>query len=173
PMNSSGLKVGVGIAVAVLAVIALVQWSRGPGEAPVSDVATARQPMKQSDKVRQRLDQLQAARSLGSASNAAGAKGEMAARTSKRSVGQVPAAGRTPHAAVAAGGMPQEPAEADGDDFDADPDDLPALKKVVTQDPDPERRLAAVTMLGTSDDPEVIPTLAQALSDQDEEVRMA
>ncbi len=56
---------------------------------------------------------------------------------------------------------------------DEDPDDIPSLTRTYQHDPDPERRLAAVTMLGASDDPQVIPVLAQALSDQDEEVRLA
>jgi hypothetical protein len=57
--------------------------------------------------------------------------------------------------------------------FDEDPDDIPALTRISLQDPDPDRRLAAVTLLGASDDPQVIPVLAQALSDKDEEVRLA
>jgi HEAT repeats len=51
-------------------------------------------------------------------------------------------------------------------------DDINTLKNVALHDPDPERRLSAVTMLGSSDDPKVIPILTQALSDKDEDVRM-
>src|SRR5262249_34335350 len=51
--------------------------------------------------------------------------------------------------------------------------DIAALQSIATRDTDPERRLAAVTMLGASEDPTVVPTLAQALSDEDDEVRMA
>lgn len=54
-----------------------------------------------------------------------------------------------------------------------DADDVPALKKIVLENPDPDERLAAVVMLGTTDDPEAVAVLAQALSDQNEDVRMA
>ena len=57
-------------------------------------------------------------------------------------------------------------------DIERNPDDIPALKRVVLEDSDPERRLAAVTLLGISDNPEAIGVLAQALSDEDENVRM-
>jgi HEAT repeat protein len=53
------------------------------------------------------------------------------------------------------------------------PEDIPSLKTMALHDKDPQRRLAAVTLLGASEDPEVIPVLAQALADQDEDVRMA
>ena len=39
------------------------------------------------------------------------------------------------------------------------------------EDNDAERRLAAVTLLGASDDPQAIPILAQALQDQEEDSR--
>jgi HEAT repeat protein len=55
----------------------------------------------------------------------------------------------------------------------AQPEDIPTLKHMALHDADPQRRLAAVTLLGASDDPDIIPVLAQALSDQDEDVRMA
>ncbi|MBI3786233.1 MAG: HEAT repeat domain-containing protein [Deltaproteobacteria bacterium] len=58
-------------------------------------------------------------------------------------------------------------------DDDQDPDDIPGLRKMALEDSDPERRLAAVTLLGASDDPQAIPILAQALQDGDEEVRLA
>jgi HEAT repeat protein len=57
--------------------------------------------------------------------------------------------------------------------LDVDPQDIPALKKTALEDPDPDRRLAAVTMLGASEDPEAVPVLAHALADSNEEVRMA
>ncbi|MBP1686745.1 MAG: hypothetical protein H6Q33_2888 [Deltaproteobacteria bacterium] len=52
-------------------------------------------------------------------------------------------------------------------------DDIPTLKKMALEDPDPDRRLAAITMLGATEDPEAPAILAQALSDQNEEVRLA
>jgi hypothetical protein len=74
--------------------------------------------------------------------------------------------------APAAPSAPGPPAPDDGE-LDVDPDDIPGLKRIAVEDTDPERRLAAVTILGSSEDPAVLPTLAQALSDEDEEVRMA
>ncbi len=56
---------------------------------------------------------------------------------------------------------------------DVDPDDVPTLTGFALWDPDPQRRDIAVTLLGASADPQVIPVLAQALKDQDEDVRMA
>ncbi len=57
--------------------------------------------------------------------------------------------------------------------FDDDPDDIPSLRQMALHETDPERRLAAVTLLGASDDPQAIPILAEALRDEDEEVRLA
>ncbi|GIW45762.1 MAG: hypothetical protein KatS3mg077_3044 [Candidatus Binatia bacterium] len=74
--------------------------------------------------------------------------------------------------ASAAGSESAASADAGGYD-EPDPDDIPALKKMALEDPDPDRRLAAVTLLGASDDPQAIPILAEALKDQDEEVRLA
>jgi hypothetical protein len=55
---------------------------------------------------------------------------------------------------------------------EADPEDLPTLKQMALNDPDPERRLTAVTLLGVSENKDAIPILAAALSDQEEDVRM-
>jgi HEAT repeat protein len=52
-------------------------------------------------------------------------------------------------------------------------EDIGALTKVAFGDPDPERRLAAVTLLSATEDPQVITVLARSLADQNEEVRMA
>lgn len=54
-----------------------------------------------------------------------------------------------------------------------DPEDLPVLKEMSLHDADAQRRLAAVTLLGASDDPGVVPILAQALLDENEDVRLA
>jgi len=59
-----------------------------------------------------------------------------------------------------------------GNTEDADPEDLPTLKQMALTDPDPERRVTAVTLLGVSENTDAIPILAQALSDQEEDVRM-
>lgn len=58
------------------------------------------------------------------------------------------------------------------DPLDENPEDIPTLRRVALEDPDPERRLAAVTLLGISDNPAAIPVLAEVLSDEDENVRM-
>lgn len=68
--------------------------------------------------------------------------------------------------------MGQRPAPAGGAAVEDDPDDLPSLRRTALEDPDPERRLAAVTLLGISENPEAIPVLAEVLSDEDENVRM-
>jgi hypothetical protein len=52
-------------------------------------------------------------------------------------------------------------------------EDVPMLTRVVIGDPDPERRLTAVELLGATEDPQVVTVLARALADEDEEVRMA
>lgn len=63
----------------------------------------------------------------------------------------------------------------DDDPIDLDEDeleDIPTLRAMALSDPDPERRLTAVTLLGVSENKDAIPVLAQALSDQEEDVRM-
>jgi hypothetical protein len=55
---------------------------------------------------------------------------------------------------------------------DTDPEDLPTLKQIALSDPDPERRVTAVTLLGVSENPDAIPILAQALADESEDVRI-
>jgi len=56
---------------------------------------------------------------------------------------------------------------------DVTPQDIPSLKHMAVNDTDIDRRLEAVTLLGASEEPEVIPVLGQALSDEDAEVRLA
>jgi HEAT repeat protein/PBS lyase HEAT-like repeat-containing protein len=167
--SSPGLKIGIGVAVAVLAVMVFVRMGRqAPDAASPPDATAPHQPMKPSDRVQQRLKQLQVSRSAGLP---AGERGELADRLRVASR-RTPRASDAARGAAAAPDLGQEAAD-EPTPFDTDPDDIPALTKILTEDPDPERRLAAVTLLGSSDDPEVIPTLAKALSDQDEEVRMA
>jgi HEAT repeat protein len=61
----------------------------------------------------------------------------------------------------------------EGIDLEEVSEDIGALTKVAFGDPDPERRLAAVTLLSATEDPQVITVLARSLADQNEEVRMA
>jgi len=51
-------------------------------------------------------------------------------------------------------------------------DSLSTLKQMALSDSDPDHRLAAITMLAATDDPNAPSILAQALSDRNEEVRM-
>jgi hypothetical protein len=83
----------------------------------------------------------------------------------QRPLGQAPKVAGQARGEMAAG---SEPAEIDDDSLE----DIPTLKQMALYDPDPERRLTAVTLLGVSENKEAITILAQALSDQDEDVRM-
>ncbi len=166
-MSSS---LGVKIAAAACVALAIVLYARSghqpernPEPAATSDSSAARQ------QVEQRLKQLDAAHDRTGRQLQSAAGGVIDAP-----------AGVTPHPNRAASqrlGAPAAPNAPDGEtgagDLDVDPDDIPALKTIALRDTDPERRLAAVTMLGASEDPTVVPTLAQALSDEDDEVRMA
>lgn len=83
--------------------------------------------------------------------------------------------GTSPRARPGVGLAPtvDEPPPIGEDDLDdADPDDIPTLRRMALEDPDRERRLAAVALLGVSDDPEAISILARALRDEDAEVRL-
>ncbi len=112
---------------------------------------------------------LQSGRQAGAAGQAEGGQFKVPARgTGTTTSAKVkPKAGAS--AAGEAGGGAMEQLEHD----EPDPDDIPALKRMALEDPDPDRRLAAVTLLGASDDPQAIPILAEVLKDQDEEVRLA
>src|SRR5437870_1013062 len=146
--RSSGPMIGVGLAVVVLAAFVFLRTGRRTEEsADAPDTPPAR-PMKQSERVQQRLEQLRLKHGAGTdAPRDMGARPParlLPTRNTQRAGGAPAAAERVP-----------QPAETDDDSgaLDADPDDLPTLKTVAAQDPDPERRLAAVTMLGASDDP--------------------
>jgi hypothetical protein len=146
-----------------VAVIAAVVYVSRPapqtGETPGSH-----KPLRPSDRVRARLEQLRAEHPDWTARSALHARSGDQARSS---VG----AGTSPE--MVGGGPPPPVVEDNSQLFDEDPDDIPTMKKIALGDKDPDRRLAAVTMLGASEDPDAIPALTQALSDSDEEVRMA
>ncbi len=129
----------------------------------------------------QRLRELRAAHQSASGS---ALEGDKQARASEEAQGgrfQVPERGVgattstkvKPKAGASAAGAEDGDATADSGYDEPDPDDIPALKRMALEDPDPDRRLAAVTLLGASDDPQAIPILAEVLKDQDEEVRLA
>jgi hypothetical protein len=142
-------------------------------EGPAAGAAAGSKPVTGSNPVYDRLQQLseaRAARARGEGDGPNEPSGRIDAGTGlgmKRDF--------APREAPAA----RPPAEAPEHDVqagalvDPQPEDIPTLKTMALQDADPQRRLAAVTLLGASDDPNVIPVLAQALSDQDEDVRMA
>jgi len=161
------VKLGAGVAVAVLALLLVSRMGRQP-EAPPSteDVVPVHGSMKEGDRIQQRLDQIRASHAAKSNPDAGG---KIAARDGAPAAKNM----QRPRGSDAAGAAVPPDAAEDAPPFDEDPDDIPALKTIALGDPDPERRLSAVTMLGASEDPQVIPMLAQALSDQDEEVRMA
>jgi HEAT repeat protein len=160
--QSLGIKAVLAVA-ALLVVLVLVFRPTPPTEvAPAPEVVSGT-PLKTSDRVRQRLQQLSETRSTiikEQDSGMAKAGAPLQQRAAQRKLNS-----NTQAIAPDTGN--------DSDDFEDDPDDIPALKKVALQDADPERRLTAVTLLGASEDPEVIPILTEVLKDQDEEVRMA
>jgi hypothetical protein len=136
------------------------------GETPGSH-----KPLRPSDRVRARLEQLRAEHPDWTSRNAlhtrSGVPAAQPGGQARSSVG----AGTSP--AMVGGGPPPDAVEDHPQILDEDPEDIPTMKQIALGDKDPDRRLAAVTMLGASEDPEAIPALAQALSDSDEEVRMA
>lgn len=140
---------------------------------PSVELPPGRARAKTSERVRERLNQLRSDRP--DAHEALGAIGQPA----------VPAAGAPRSAGGTTDFLPHggriEPrdalaAEAHGSTNPsvAQPDeDPPTLKKMALEDPDPDRRLAAIALLATTDDPDAPAILSQALSDRNDEVRMA
>jgi hypothetical protein len=167
--TSPGIKIAAA-AGAALIIVLYARSSRTPDHP--DSVATTEIPAPRQQ-VEQRLRQLHAAHDRSSrerqpGTDAAGGKIEAHGAVAPK-VGRVQ---RPPLGAPAVpnGGAADQP---DDGDQDVDADDIPALKNIALRDTDPERRLAAVTMLGASEDPTAVPVLAQALSDEDDEVRMA
>ena len=166
-MTSSSRVVAIAFG-AVAAIAVLVYVTRPAPEAGKTPVSPT--PLEPSDRVRTRLEQLRAEHP------------DWIGRGPPRARSDVPTAqlrgqGRSSMGAETspemAGGGRQADVTEDTQLLDEDPEDIPTMKKIALGDKDPDRRLAAVTMLGASEDPEAIPALAQALSDSDEEVRMA
>ncbi len=170
-MTSAGRLLTAGLAIGA-GLFALVLYLRSGTSIP--EGSAAREAMKPSDRVRARLEQLRSERP------------EWAGE-SEGTIHAGKALQADPHRLPGASGGAQQDANrptragadapADADDsrdvLEEDPEDIPAMKKIALEDADPDRRLAAVTMLGASENAEAIPVLAQALSDSDEEVRMA
>ena len=175
-----GLRIGVGV-IAVLAVVLILRpWgSSQPSLAPQSGSSTpAHSGNTFSDRVRQRIDQLRGGRPGATAEG--GRLGDNGRLNVPAGLAVTPgtrmhgASGTGPATGAQAGApAAQLPAEEEPTPLIDDPEDIPTLQKLALDDPDPDKRLAAVALLGASEDAQVIPTLGQALSDQNEEVRMA
>ncbi|MGD0946715.1 MAG: HEAT repeat domain-containing protein [Candidatus Binatia bacterium] len=161
-MKPSGPQIAVALAAA--AVVAGLVYVTRP--APPADQAPgSHRPLKVSERVRARLDQLRAeypkfsgrpsALQAGAATPRAGRVGhDPEPETSVETTDSGAAANESPPLGV-------------------DTDDIAAMSQIALGDKDPDRRSTAVTLLGGSENPEAIPVLAQALSDTDEDVRMA
>jgi hypothetical protein len=173
--SSQGVKIAVGAGVALFAIVLYSRW--GHREA-LDQAGTGSESAARSGQVEQRLQQLHEAHDRTSrqgnsaGAESAGGKIETRARIAPNPNRFPPSRGTTGQTAPAASNAP-DTSNSDEANGDVDADDIPALKNIALKDSDPERRLAAVTMLGASEDPDVVPTLAQALSDKDDEVRMA
>jgi|SRR5579862_2841452 len=164
-----------GIKIAIAGVVAILVIYFGFIHQPGARQEDAKADSAAVQQVEQRLKQLHAAhdqisgqgQARDSAGTTAGGKIDAGSKVTAqvKRLPQPRLGGEAPNAPDAAG-------NGDGE-IDVDPDDIPALANIALHDKDPERRLAAVTMLGSSEDPAVLTTLAQALSDEDDEVRMA
>jgi hypothetical protein len=157
------------VACGATAVIAVLVYVSRPapevGKTPVSP-----RPLKPSDRVRARLEQLRAEHPDWTARSPLHARSGVPVA---QSGGHRPSSIETETAPKMAGGGPQPDVAGGSQPLDEDPEDIPAMSKIALNDKDPDRRLEAVTMLGASEDPQAIPVLTQALSDSNEEVRMA
>jgi hypothetical protein len=150
-------------------IVALVYVGRpAPQTARTRGIA---KPSKPSDRVRARLEQLRAEHPDWTVGRALQARPGIPAVPAGSRPQNSAGAGTSPE--TLAGASPQDVAANNAQLLDEDLEDVSAMKKIALGDKNPDRRLAAVTMLGASEDPEAIPALAQALSDTNEEVRMA
>jgi hypothetical protein len=181
-MNSS---LGMKIAAAVILAVVIAVYARSGQQPPanddsqVTDTGKSAQAVSSRLQVEQRLQELHAAhdRTTDQGQHEPGQgqheEGVAVGGKIKAPVGAAPNDKRIAPQRPAAGDPAAPPGEVVDNELDVDPDDIPALKNIAIADADPERRLAAVTLLGSSEDPAVLPTLAQALSDEDDEVRLA
>ncbi len=168
---------GVAAAAAVILVVLFMrpqQEQDEVGAAPPPQ-PVAREPLKLSERLHPRSNV--EAPALGDAQpNTAGGRG-----TAQTSAGPVPNIFK-PRVVPQVNADTNDPTPRPGVIADLPPEaidleqaaeDIGALTKVAFGDPDPERRLAAVTLLSATEDPQVITVLARSLADQNEEVRMA
>lgn len=184
-MNSAvAAKAAIGALVVIICIGIFLRAGRQPP--PVSQeeaapsaehpsAANAPEPAIRVEQVQQRLQQLRDARATrdkGAPQAPPAAPPAAAPRAPARApqTGSASASSRE----VTTGASNPAAGGADESGIEDDPDDIPALTNTALRDADPERRLAAVTLLGASEDAQVLPTLTQILrEDTDPEVRMA
>lgn len=173
PESSSGLglKIGGVIAVALVGVLYLAFAGSGP-EVESKPAPQEEAPAPRSDNPMQGKSMQDRPADMHLGGPAEGEqieeRGRLEATPIQKPAAQPPGAANLPRREQAPAEMPADSAAND----EGDPEDLPTLKQMALTDPDPERRLTAVTLLGVSENAEAIPILAQALSDQEEDVRM-
>lgn len=147
-----GLKIGAGVAAVLLALVLWIGLRRPPDE-PVRPIrSTAR-----SQRVQDRLTQL---RQDWASRKTTGGPGGAASRS-------LPGGRVAPQRQA----VPEPAVDSEPPLFEDEPD-FEMLKTMATTDPDPENRLVAVVMLGTSEKPEALAVLTEALSDKDPDVRL-
>jgi HEAT repeat protein len=152
------------VALATAAVVAGLIYVTRPAP-PTGETPESHRPLKASERVRARLDQLRAHYpNWDRRPGALQARSRVASTPRATHVGGDLGAGTAPQMTDSGGAANLS---------DVDTDDIPAMKRIALRDHDPDRRSLAVAVLGESEDPGVIPVLEQALSDTDEDVRMA
>lgn len=183
-MSANAIKVAVG---AVAALLLMYLWLGNDDELQPD---TSRAPQVDSnavEAVRQRLDQLRSARDSETAGDAPADKIRVDSAVSGTPSGlsrrfgqpaqQGPIVNVERNVDRAPDKMPPAPhgGNVTGNSSlrDMGVDDIPTLKKMAVDEGDAEKRLEAVTMLGATEEPEVVPVLGQALADEDPEVRLA
>jgi len=181
-MSSNAVKVAIGAAVAVLLIILL---TRSDDEADSYGAKPPKVDSQAVDAVRQRLDQLRNSRDSDAHHEEHGSKANVKVDSAvagtpsglQRRFGQPVPAGPVVNVERAPDKMPPAPHGGNVTGTaglrDMGIDDIPTLKKMATDEGDVEKRLEAVTMLGATEEPEVVPVLGQALADEDPEVRLA
>lgn len=168
-----GLKIGAAVAVLVVGVAYFFYPSSKPVAEPEPPAPQARPDARPKNPLQAKPMQMEPedAGTADEPGEAIKPRAEIPATPMQRPAGPAGVPGRARSAP--AGQAAREPAAPDSADADeADPEDLPTLKQMALSDPDPERRLTAVTLLGVSENKDAIPILTAALSDQDEDVRM-
>jgi hypothetical protein len=187
--ESSGLGLKVGVAVVVAAVLAIAYARSGSNDPSVELERERLGSSMRRDRIRARLQNLGEVQKRDAAPQRR-VKSEAAprpvARIDKR-IARRPGPMRKPQPKSALRDVPRRPQPAAAGAArpgtaregtaplisKSDSQNVPLLSEIALQDPDNDRRLEAVTLLGVAADPAAIPVLAQALADQDEEVRIA